>query len=163
MVVKRDAGAFEERRKLALRLFREGMTQATVARRVGVTRQSVSRWIAAARKGGPGALRRRARPGRPTKLSAQQVRRLLKALERGSESEGYSTQLRTAERPHKLIVELFGVRFHVNHVPRLLRQCGWSYQRPTGRATERNEAAIASWLQDDWPRIKKKRVGSRPR
>jgi hypothetical protein len=33
---------------------------------------------------------------------------------------------------------------------------GWSCQRPTGRARQRDEAAIRRWKQVRWPQIKKK-------
>ena len=35
-------------------------------------------------------------------------------------------------------------------------QLGWSPQRPTGRAIERDEQAIAQWKRKRWPEIKKK-------
>jgi transposase len=37
---------------------------------------------------------------------------------------------------------------------RLLRGLGWSLQRPARRAAERDEAAIAWWRAQEWPRIK---------
>ncbi|WP_223840269.1 winged helix-turn-helix domain-containing protein [Saccharopolyspora pogona] len=32
---------------------------------------------------------------------------------------------------------------------------GWSAQRPARRARERDEDGIATWIAEDWPRIKK--------
>jgi hypothetical protein len=37
---------------------------------------------------------------------------------------------------------------------RLLRGLGWSVQRPARRAAERDEAEIARWRAQEWPRIK---------
>ena len=82
---------------------------------------------------------------------------------RGADALGYATQRWTAERIRRPVWEHFGVRFHVHHVPKLLRQCGWSYQRPTGRAAERDEQEVQRWLRQEWPRIKKKPKGKRPR
>ena len=62
----------------------------------------------------------------------------------------------TTERIARLIQRQFGVRYHRDHVGRLLGQMGWSCQRPTGRARERKEAEIARWKRVEWPRIKKK-------
>jgi transposase len=42
----------------------------------------------------------------------------------------------------KLIEDQCGVRYHETHVWRILRQLGWSCQRPTGRALERDEEAM---------------------
>ena len=44
--VRRDFAALERRRMEAARLLRQGVSQSEVARRVGVHRQSVSRWAA---------------------------------------------------------------------------------------------------------------------
>jgi hypothetical protein len=52
------------------------------------------------------------------------------------------------------------VRYHEAHVWRILRQLGWSCQRPTGRALERDEEAIRYWKRVRWPRLKKKRAAS---
>ena len=32
---------------------------------------------------------------------------------------------------------------------------GWSRQRPARRAVERDDEAIARWVAEDWPRVKK--------
>jgi transposase len=37
---------------------------------------------------------------------------------------------------------------------RLLRRLGWSVQRPARRASERDDAEIARWRAQEWPRIK---------
>jgi len=162
MTTPRDAVQFERRRFDAIAQHQEGIRQAEIARRLKVSRQSVSRWLRTHRKGGFEALRCKPRPGRPAKLTLPQRRTLLRVLARGAEKAGYSTQLWTAERIRKVVWDRFGVRLHVNHVPKMLKTCGWSYQRPTGRAKERNEAAIRRWMEVDWPRIKKKPAGSRP-
>ena len=157
-----SAAALEKRRFQALSLYRKGISQADIARRLRVSRAAVCQWLKKARKG-KRALKRKPRPGRPPKLTALQQRALVKLLARGPEREGYTTQLWTAERIQRLVAERFGVRYHVHHVPKLLRQCGWSYQRPTGRAIERDEAAVERWLRKDWPRIKKKPASRKPR
>jgi transposase len=56
------------RRAQAIAWWLEGQSQAAVARRLGVSRQSVARWCARFRAGGPAALRDRPRPGRPPRL-----------------------------------------------------------------------------------------------
>lgn len=159
---RRDSVAFEDRRFQALDLYRKGVSQADIARRFRVSRAAVCQWLKKAKQKGKVALRRKPRPGRPPKLTASQRRQFLKLLARGPEHAGYTTQLWTAQRIQRLVLEHFGSRYHVNHVPKLLRQCGWSYQRPTGRAVERNEAAVQSWVQEEWPRIKKKPAARKP-
>jgi hypothetical protein len=71
----------------------------------------------------------------------------------GAEAFGYDTGLWTAARVAQLIEQECGIAYHPGHVWRLLRQLGWSCQRPTGRALERDEQAIAQWKRKRWPEI----------
>ncbi|MCH8344942.1 MAG: winged helix-turn-helix domain-containing protein [Planctomycetes bacterium] len=57
----------------------------------------------------------------------------------------------------EVIERHYGVRYHVDHIPRLLGGLGWSCQKPQRRAIERDEEAIVRWVQRDWARIKKSR------
>ena len=144
----------EGRRQRAAKLFAAGFSQADVARRCGVTRQSAMRWERAFKKGGAKALRPRLR-GRPSKLMADQVRELQAALLQGPGSHGWSTDLWTLERIAALVRKRFGVDYHIGHIWKLMRTMGWSLQRPTTRARERDEAEIARWKAKEWPRLKK--------
>jgi transposase len=53
------------------------------------------------------------------------------------------------------------VRYHPSHVWRLLKRLGWSCQRPTGRALERDEAAIRHWKRVRWPALTLQPKGKR--
>lgn len=68
---------------------------------------------------------------------------------------GFATQLWTLPRIRLLIEAHFHVRLSESWILRLLRQLGWSCQRPEGRARERDEAAIRRWKQVRWPQLKK--------
>jgi len=154
--VKRDFDALEKRRLKAFKLLEAGHAQAEVARRVGVHRQSVNRWVEAATKQGQAGLLKAGRAGRRPRLTAGQIDQIIAALLQGAEAHGYTTPLWTLPRVRALILQLTGLEYHPGHVWRLLRSFGWSSQRPTGRAVERDEQAIAKWKRYDWPRIKKK-------
>jgi transposase len=158
--VRRDFAALERRRRAAARLLRQGLGQSEVARAVGVHRQSVSRWARELGEAGMRGLRKAERTGRPAKLSPAQWRALERALKRGPEACGYVSGLWTASRVRGLIEERTGVRYHEDHVWRILRKLGWTCQRPVGRALERDAEAIRRWKQGAGPRIKKQRSAS---
>src|SRR6516165_10394395 len=130
-------------------------------RKVGVHRQSVSRWARELDLSGVHGLRKAERTGRPPKLTAVQMRAIERALKRGPEVLGFSTGLWTAARVRELIEQRTGVRYHEAHVWRILRKLNWSCQRPTGRALEREEQAIRYWKKYRWPQLKKKRSARR--
>jgi transposase len=152
---RRDFKAMEERRMQAARLFRQGVSQAEVARRLEVSRQSVSRWYADWSEGGKQALRGAGRAGRLPKLSTAQLRKIDRELRKGPLAHGYDTELWTLARVAEVIEALTGVSYHPGHVWRVLKQLGWSRQRPARRAVERDEEAIAVWRATEWPRVKK--------
>jgi transposase len=154
--VRRDFAALEQRRLRAARLLEKGFSQAEVARRVGVHRQSLSRWAQQLENQGRAGLEQAGRAGRKPRLSAADLERIERALKRGPEAFGYDTGLWTAARVADLIEQECAIAYHPGHVWRLLRQLGWSPQRPTGRAIERDEQAIAQWKRKRWPEIKKK-------
>src|SRR5712672_2343354 len=154
--VKRDFNALEKRRFAAQKLLAAGVHQSEVARRLGVHRQSVSRWAAALKKQGKESLRKAGRAGRLPRLSAEQKQRIKSALVEGPQAHGYATALWTIGRVAALIQQTTGVKYHPGHAWRILRSLGWSSQKPVGRALERDEQAIANWKKKQWPAIKKK-------
>ncbi len=154
--VRRDFAALEQRRLRAARLLKKGVHQSEVARRVGVHRQSVSRWARQLETAGLPGLKQAGRAGRKPRLSAEDLQKIERGLKRGPEALGYETSLWTAWRVAHLIEQECGVRYHSSQAWRILRQLGWSCQRPTGRALERDEEKIRLWKQKRWPEIKKK-------
>jgi len=145
----------ERRRQRALELLKQGQAPVEVARIVGCDRRSVRRWHAAYRKRGAAGLKARAAAGRPPRLDAHEKKKLERTLLRGAKAAGFSTDLWTCPRIAKVIEERFGVRYHVDHVGRVLHALGWSPQKPERRAIERDEEAIGRWIKQDWPRIKR--------
>ena len=154
--VRRDFEALERRRMQAARLLEKGYRQSEVARRVGAHRQSVSQWAAELRERGRAGLRE----GRPCRTQAapesQQLKKVEQGLKQGPEALGYGTSLWTSARVAHLIQQECGVEYHPGHVWRILRQLGWSCQRPAGRALERDEEKIRQWRRDTLAGVKKK-------
>jgi transposase len=146
----------EQRRKRAARMFNQGLHAAEVARRLGVGRQSTGRWKRAWEAGGSDALKSKGQAGRKPLLNTQQREEITIALIKGPEAQGYRTNLWTLPRVALLIKRMTGVDYHSGHVWYLLRSLGFSCQRPTRRAIERNEHKIAGWKQTTWLVLKKR-------
>jgi transposase len=154
----RDRQALERVRLQAGELFAAGRSQAQVAHQLGVARQNVSRWHALWRAGGPDALRSAGPTGSAPRLSDPQLHDLTQALREGARAHGFDTDHWTLARIATVIQRLTGVGYHPGHVWKLLRhRLGWRLQRPARRAVERDEQAIARWVESDWPRIRQKR------
>jgi transposase len=152
---RRDFEGMEDRRRKGMRLLAEGVSQAEVARRCGVSRTSAMRWDRA-RKRQRGAAWKRRTLGRPRKVTEAHLRTLRAALEKGAQAHGFLNELWTLPRVAEVLDRHCGVRCHPAHVWKLLARMGWSCQRPTGHAAERDEQAIALWKRHTWPALKKR-------
>ena len=146
----------EQRRLQAIVLFEKGIQPVDIAARLKVGRRSVRRWKESFLKEGRKALKAQPATGRPEKLTGPRKERLQDLLLGGAQNAGFSTDLWTCPRVADLIEKRFHVRYHVDHIGRLLRSLGWSPQKPERRARERDENAIRRWVRVDWPEIKKK-------
>jgi transposase len=148
------AGDWREWRRLrALELKQQGWFQRAIARALGVSEVSVSRWLARATYGGPEALRHRAAAGHPPKLSDEQKRLIPEFLWHGPEAYGFTGQVWTRARVASVIEEEFGVAYHKGHVGRLLQELGWTPPMPIRRAIQRDERAMARWRAEAWPEL----------
>jgi transposase len=151
---KRDLDGMETRRRKGMRLLALGVSQAEVARQCGISRVSALRWEQQRQAAKSKAWKRRPLGRRP-KLTLAHKQTLEKALEQGAQAHGFLNDLWTLPRVATLIERQCDVRLHPGHVWRLLGQMGWSLQRPSGRAVQRDEAAIARWKKHTWPALKK--------
>ncbi len=137
------------------------LSQASIARQLGVSEAAVSQWQHQLNKGGVRALHLKQASGRPAKLSTAQLRPLVRLLKRGAVANGFETERWTQSRIQQLIKRTFQVSYHTNYIGRLMKQLSWSVQKPETRAIERDEDAIRAWLSHDWNRIKKaRRIGA---
>jgi transposase len=143
----------EWRRLRALHLAQHGWYQRDIADAFGVAEETVSRWLARARRAGADALLARPAPGHPPKLSAAQKRLIPEFLWHGPEAYGFRGQVWTCARIAKVIAEEFGVSYHKDHVGRLLQELHWTPQVPIRRALQRDEEAIQRWRVEVWPEL----------
>jgi len=146
----------EWRRLRALQLKQQGWYQRDIAAALGVSEETVSRWLARARAGGPEALRAHPAPGRPSRLSLAERRLIPEFLWHGPEAYGFRGEVWTCSRVAKVIEEELGVAYHKSQVARLLKQLHWTPQVPIRRALQRDEEAIQNWRDEVWPDLRKR-------
>lgn len=145
----------EARRRQAWELKQQGWKQNAIARALGVSEGAVSHWLKRVKQEGEAGLASHPPPGRKAKLTEGQGQGLPQLLAQGAEAHGFRGDVWTSGRVQALIARQFGVVYHRDHVRKLLREMGLSYQQPIERAAQRDEARIAAWEREDWPRIKK--------
>lgn len=140
----------------ALDLAQQGWKQRDIAVALDASEGAVSRWLAAARRGGREALHSHPAPGPAPRLTPEQFRLIPDFLWHGAESYGFRGDVWTCERVAGVLAEEFGVSYSKSQVSRLLKRLGWTPQVPITRAIQRDEAAIERWRVESWPELRKR-------
>ena len=149
-----------ELRRVAVNMVLSGTSRIEVAKAVGVNRRFVGEWARAYETGGDVALaggRRGRRPGEQKALSSHQeamIRRLI--VGKCPDQLRLPFALWTREAVGQLIERKTGLRLSLTAIGSYLAAWGFTAQKPIRRATERNEAAIKTWLEHDYPAIVKR-------
>ena len=147
-----SAADLERRRIRAVRLVEQGEPPGVVARILGVHLTSLLRWRRQARL--EGGLAAKPNEGPKPRLSDTQLSELEHLLLQGATAHGWVNDLWTAGRVAALIRRHFAVQFHPEHVRRILNdRLKWSSQRPQRQHPDADDAAIALWVQEQFPRI----------
>jgi len=162
MRTKGSAAELETRRRLAVTRVNEGWKHSDVAAFLGVSLKALGKWMAAYRASGDDGLNSKPHPGAKPKLSARRERSVLSWLAKSPQAFGYKTDLWTTGRLAEVIEKRYGVHFNANYLAEWLTRRGYTPQKPVITAVERDSPAIARWVAEDWPRIKKKRGTSVP-
>jgi transposase len=157
-----SAEELQHRRELAVRRVCQGYTQREAAAFLEVHEDTVGRWMRQYRQGGSTALAAVPHTGNPSRLSAAQWQEVCSWLGRSPKDLGYPDDLWTSRRVADQIEKRFGVRFHFRYVSGQLLRRRITPQTPAERPRERDEGQIQQWLEEEWPRILKKRPRTPP-
>jgi len=142
-------------RMQGLLLVSQGMVEHRAAQILGVGRRTLQDWICRYRRGGLEALVKGPYPGRKPKLTEAQLAELDHIIEKGPESVGLDTGVWTAPLAADLVKKLFGVRYHPDHMRRILRRLRFSVQLPTRELSRADPEEQARWLDHELQEIKK--------
>ena len=153
---KSTSSGRELRRLRAWELSQKGWKQNKIAEALGVTEGAISQWVKKARTEGVEALYQRTGGGPKPRLTSDQIAQLPDLLNKGAEAYGFLGDVWTQARVRVVVKQEFGVSFSLSHIGRLLKQIGWTRQKPIARATQRNEPAIEQWRIDKWLELEKK-------
>ena len=145
----------EARRLKAGVLFNKGKTQADVARKCGVTTAAANRWYAAWDKGGQAALKSKGHSGFASSLTPEKRREFKKAILKGPRAFGFETDLWTLPRLAAVMKKVCKIKFSEVWIWHIVRELGFTPQKPQVKAIQRNEKAIKEWKETTLPDLKK--------
>jgi transposase len=126
-----------------------------VANSLGLRRSTVYSWVKTYKERGEQALLAKPVPGRPSKLSDEQVRAVYTILlGKDPRQLQFDFALWTRWMVGDLIKRMFDVELTEQSVGRMLRRWGMSPQRPLVRAYEQDPEAVRRWKTHTYPAIR---------
>lgn len=150
------------RNQCIVALYESGkLTQQEVAQVFQVSQGLVSQIYARYRQDGADGLQGSSAPGASAKLTSVQRERLGTLLDQGAPAHGFEGERWTRKRVRRLIEQAFGVTYEVSSVGRLLRDMGFSRQKPVRKDHRQKAAEVTTWNTMRLPEIKKRRTGRR--
>ena len=137
----------------------DGYTPGEIAHRLKIHRSTVPMWIHAWNEHGSQGLWEGHRSGRPSRLTAPEREQLCDILDSGPVAYGLETGIWTSPMVSQILREEFDQEYHPGHVRKLLKQLGYSVQRPTSRLVQADETEKRKWVRYTYPNLKKTRNG----
>lgn len=152
---KLDHRTLEAIRRRAVAAVLRGEHPEDVAAAIGMRRGTVYNWVALYRAGGDAALLAKPLPGRPAKLTREQMRRVA-TLVAGTDPRQlhFDFALWTRDMVGELISREFGIQLSASSVGRLLHRLGLSPQRPLWRAWQADPEKVQAWKETEFPAIR---------
>jgi transposase len=149
--------AMEQIRIRAVKRVQQGESPEKVIATLGFSRACIYNWLARYRAGGWHALRSGKHTGRPKKLDGTQITWINKTIrDKNPLQLKFSFALWTRSMVARLIHKQFGLKLSESSVGRLLRQMGFSCQKPLYRAYQQDPEAVEVWKKTVFPQIKKR-------
>jgi transposase len=125
----------ESRRLLAAQDLQTGLSQSHVARKFGVSRTTASRWNRSLSGKGIEALKKRRAPGRPSRLSADQLAAVKELYQAGPRAAGFDSERWTTARFADAIMARFAIKYDPDHAGRIMHRLGLRERRKVIRLT----------------------------
>ena len=119
----------EIRRLAAAQDLLNGVSQAFIARKYGVSRTTASRWHRSIVHTGVSGLKKRRATGRPSRLAADQVDTIRQMYFEGALAHGFPTDRWTTARLAEAIERKCAIRYDQDHVGRLMHKFGLRERR----------------------------------
>ncbi|KVN90080.1 transposase [Burkholderia ubonensis] len=152
---KLDHATLQAMRQQAVKAIREGQDVASVAAAYGVNERSVYRWLADFANGGQNALLAKSIPGRPPKVSAEEMQWLGQAVRDHSPLQfKFEFGLWTLSLIAALIERQFGKKLALSGVSRIMKLLGFTAQKPLYQAWQQDATLVRQWEFETYPAIR---------
>ena len=148
--------ALQTMRQQAVKAVREGQPAPQVAAAFGLNVRTVYRWLADFANGGQNALLAKAIPGRPSKVTEEELAWLAKNIREHSPQQfKFEFGLWTLSLIGSLIERQFGKSLALSSVSRVMKLLGFTAQKPLYQAWQQDAVLVRTWEQETFPAIRR--------
>jgi transposase len=156
---KLDKKTLQYLRNRAVKLRENGVSNNETARILGVNKETTSKWYSAYKKDGQKAIKVK-KTGRPKNvgktLSDEQEKNIIrKLIDTNPQQLQFKFALWTREAVQTLIKHEFDINMPISTVGHYLKKWEFRSKKPIKRAYERKDTATKTWLEEEYPQIKK--------
>jgi transposase len=130
-------------------------TIASIAKRLGCSRETVTRIRRLYRQGGAAALRPIKPPGRKPRATSEFIAQMKEAVGTSPQTLGYGFSVWSAGRLAKHLEKVTGLGFSDDQMRRMLKQHGYSFQRPKHTMKGKRDEAAYEKARKQLARLKK--------
>ncbi|WP_066459948.1 IS630 family transposase, partial [Castellaniella caeni] len=158
-----DHHTLQVMRQQAVKAVRDGQSVRSVAAAYGLNERSVFRWLARFADGGQNALLAKPVPGRPSKVTPEQMAWIARAVRENTPQQlKFEFGLWTLALISHLIEREFGTRLAVSTVHRIMKVLGFTAQKPLYQAWQQDPVLVGEWETKTFPalRAEAKRLGA---
>ena len=141
----------------ALQWFAQGRTRAEIGELLARSDATIRKWMTLWNHGGFEALRPKFDHGRPTKLSAEQIKQLKADLRCAPEVFGYLRGAWNVQLIRHHLREKFGVSYHLSALYRALRLWGITPKVPYALSANQNPAEVEIYWSQTVPEMLRKK------
>jgi transposase len=146
--------ALEAMRLQAVKAVRGGSTVDSVAKAFGMNIRTLFRWLSAYASGGQEALRAKPVPGRPCKVSEEEMRWIAQTVRDKTPLQmKFEFGLWTLSLIQALILRQFGKPLSLGTVRRVMWLLGFTAQKPLYRAWQQDAVLVEKWRTEEYPKL----------
>lgn len=152
---KIDHQSLQVMRQQAVKAVKSGQAVESVADAFGVSKRAVFGWLAKFAEGGQNALLAKPVPGRPPKISAEEMRWIAQTVKDNTPQQlKFEFGLWTLSLIGELIKRQFGKSLALASVSRVMKLLGFTVQKPLYQAWQQDPVLVRQWEVDTYPVIK---------
>ena len=143
-------------RKRAIELHTINKTQVEIASYLGVSQSTISEWIKEYKKKGISSFDYSNVGGSVRRISKKDQLNLIEILNKGALANGFDGDIWTRKRVQHIIKEQYKIDYGLTAVGDLLRDLGFTVQKPDKRSYKQDPEKVKYWKEIHLPSLKKK-------